>query len=182
MSGDLQTQANALLGMPGAALWVWMGSRAASVALGVLALGLGLASETRRRLLLPAILAVVLADLSVNRVLKPAFDEARPCAVRLDLATGLPGDPRHCSSSGAFPSSHAANTAALAVALASRPLLAVSAIVGVQRVVTAQHSPLDVLAGWFWGAVLGLGCRRVADALWRRRERRIMRTGETRVR
>lgn len=181
MSGDLQAHANQLLGMPGAAFWVWMGSRVAGVALGVLALGLSLVSPARRRLLPPAILAVALADLSVNRLLKPAFGEPRPCAVRLELATGLPGDPRHCSSSGAFPSSHAANTAALAVALASRPLLVVSGIVGVQRVVTAQHSPGDVLAGWVWGALLGLGCRRGADALWRRRDRRTAETGDVNV-
>lgn len=182
MSGDLQTQANTLLGMPGAAVWVWMGSQTASVVLGAVALVVGLVSRARRRLLLPAILAVVLADLSVNRVLKPAFDEPRPCAVRPELATGLPGQRRHCSSSGAFPSSHAANTAALAVALASRPLLVVSGIVGVQRVVTAQHSPVDVLAGWTWGALLGFGCRRGADALRRRRERRAAKSGDADVR
>lgn len=74
-----------------------------------------------------------------------------------------------------FPSAHAANTAALAV-LASllwprirRGAWALPLIVGWSRVYLGKHYPLDVAAGWLYGALLGwlfwLAWKRLAPRL-----------------
>ena len=47
----------------------------------------------------------------------------------------------------------------------SPPLLALSALTGVQRVVTAQHWPSDVVVGWIYGWFIGLAVRRSAAKL-----------------
>lgn len=163
----VQDHLNALLGMPGGGLWAWMGTRPAEIAFVVLAIAWVLARPALRPWLLPAALAVALADLGVNRVIKPVFAEPRPCVARPELQTAPPDQPRRCGTDPAFPSSHAANTAALAAVTRSGPLAVASAVIGVQRVVTAQHDPGDVLAGWAFGAGLGLALR----VGWRRLRR-----------
>ncbi|MBM4392299.1 MAG: phosphatase PAP2 family protein [Deltaproteobacteria bacterium] len=112
-----------------------------------------------RRYLLPALIAVGICDLTCARVLKPTFDRARPCAV-LDEVTMRParGD-SPCGSGRSMPSCHAANSAALAAALGSPALAAVSLATGLSRVATGQHWPSDVVAGWAMGAGVGMGLR-----------------------
>lgn len=152
---DLQEQANQLLTQPGGFVWGWMGTRTAAVVLGVGVLLSGLWDRDRRPLLIPALLAVILSDLTVNRLWKPTFQDDRPCVVRAELLTAPPGAPERCIDSYAFPSGHASNTAALAVCLASPPLVVLSGLVGAQRVITAQHDVGDVVGGWLWGGLLG---------------------------
>ena len=162
MSVDLLSEANRLLLLPGGAFWAWLGTRTASLIFGLVVVVVVAWRRERRALLLPALLAVSLSDLSVNRLLKPYFADERPCVVRPELRTAPPGEPGRCIDSYAFPSGHAANTAALAATLASPPLVAVSALVGAQRVITAQHDAGDVAAGWAWGAMIGTLARLIA--------------------
>lgn len=111
--------------------------------------------------LLCAALAVGLTDMICARVLKPAIDRERPCQV-LEGVRGprsRPGGPFECGSGASMPSNHAANTAALAAAMASPALAGISVISGVSRIVNGQHWPSDVLAGWAIGAVFGVALR-----------------------
>lgn len=162
---------NGLLRLPGGELWAWIGTRPATllyiaaVAVWVLSTG------DRRRWLWPMILAVLLADSTVNHVWKPAFERSRPCAVEAQLLTTPPGGPRRCGRDFSFPSGHSASSAAVAAATMSRPLVAISALVGAQRVVTGQHWPSDVLGGWAYGWIIGLLVRRSAVKLEEARAR-----------
>jgi membrane-associated phospholipid phosphatase len=114
------------------------------------------------------VLAMGITDLSCN-VPKHAVGRLRP----LHAVAGtyyqesghwlrLPADytpDRERDSS--FPSAHAANTAALAVVAAMfwprlrRVVWALPLVVGWSRVYVGKHYPLDVVAGWIFGAVLG---------------------------
>ena len=120
-----------------------------------------------KRWILPAVVAVGLTDLVAVRAIKPAVNEPRPCTI-LEGVHG-PGDWRHpdCGAGPAMPSAHAANTMALAVAIGSPPLMAVSLLVGVSRVVTGQHWPSDVAAGWALGAAVALAVREGAKKAFR---------------
>lgn len=111
------------------------------------------------RLLVVAALAVAIADPLSSAVIKPMIGRERPCAVLAGAHTIRPAARGGCGDDPSMPSGHAANTAALAAALASPPLAAVALTVGVSRVVLGQHYPSDVLAGWAMGAMVGLGVR-----------------------
>jgi len=115
-------------------------------------------------------LAVLLANLGSEKILKNLFKAKRPYAViqGVHLHRGNQWrsyDPRWYDydprKSYAFPSTHAANVAALAVALAflSRKTLwatlPLALLVGLSRVYTGNHFPGDVLAGYLWGALCG---------------------------
>ena len=110
------------------------------------------------RLALAAGLSWGLAALVVQ-LLKPVFGRARPPS---DLALVT-------SSSPSFPSTHAAMTSAIAVAVlltcawstrrraaaATAVLLALVVFAGVCMVYLGAHWPSDVLAGWALGSVIG---------------------------
>jgi undecaprenyl-diphosphatase len=133
----------------------------------------------RRRpdLALGAGIAVIGSWVTVNLVLKPLVERARPpIADRLVF----PGD-------ASFPSGHAANAASawLALAWVVASLVerraakvavwsvagAVVAIVGVSRLYLGVHWPSDVLAGWLVGAAWVLVGTRVARVARNRRSR-----------
>lgn len=116
-----------------------------------LVLGIGLAWARRWRDLAYAA-TVVGVVWAVNPLLKELFARGRP-----DL-----WPPPLEVSEHSFPSGHAANTAALAVALAMvawqtrarGPVLvagvALVLVVGVGQLALGVHYPSDVLAGWLW--------------------------------
>ncbi len=103
-----------------------------------------------------AAIAFAITDPFCGMVLKPQFAETRPCATlgRVWGPANIDGTTA-CGSGYAMPSAHAANTMAVAAVLASPPLVGVSVLVGLSRVVTGQHWPSDVAAGWGIGAVVG---------------------------
>lgn len=149
---------NPLVEGPTRPLWAALAHPAAGAALGLVLLG-WLGWNRRWRLLVLLGLSAALADAGTARMLKPVFDRARPCAVET-VALVAP-----CGAGASMPSAHAANTAALAAAGASPPLVVVAGLVGVSRVVTGQHWPSDVLVGWLFGALVG-GVMRAAARRW----------------
>lgn len=113
-----------------------------------------------RVLALALLLSVGGTDLFCARVVKKAVGRARPCSLeqtetfkcRLLL-------PRKTSKS--FPSNHSANTAAFAVTVfmvsgfyAGLPLAVLAFLVGYSRIYVGVHFPVDVLAGWLFGALI----------------------------
>ena len=122
--------------------------------------------------ILALLLAILAADAGSEKVLKNIFKERRPYA-RIEGVNLHRGgkwtvyDPAWYAfdkrKSNSFPSSHAANVATLAVALAfvsRRTLWAtvpVALMAGLSRVYTGNHFPGDVLAGYAWGGLCGFG-------------------------
>lgn len=98
-----------------------------------------------------------IADSSVNLWLKPWIGRVRPCNVfpQVHLLAG-------CSHSGSFPSSHAANVFATGTVLtffyrrAWFIWLFIACLVSFSRIYVGVHYPLDVLAGAFYGILLGI--------------------------
>lgn len=134
--------------------WVWAGTSAATGAFGLLVVLL-LARARRWQMLVACALAVAAADLSVSRLLKPAFARERPCEVDPDVGRHLGEVGGRCGSGASFPSAHAANTAAVAAVTGAPVLVGAAVVVGASRVVLAQHYPSDVVAGWAYGALVG---------------------------
>lgn len=109
------------------------------------------------------ILAVVLGDQISSSLLKPWLERLRPCKSMEGFRLLV-----HCGSMYGFPSSHATNAAAVATPMALwfprwRSLWAVYAlVVGFTRIYVGVHFPLDVLAGWLLGGLIGWGLYRAA--------------------
>lgn len=126
--------------------------------------GIGAAIWLRRgrrkalKVLLTAVFAVGVTDFTCAKLLKPFFHRQRPCVVLADCRT-----PIGVSTSFAFPSNHAANSAAgaavLALAYPAKAALfgGVALVIGFSRVYAGKHWPSDVLAGWLYGAGVGWG-------------------------
>lgn len=113
-----------------------------------------------RVLALALVLSVGLTDAFCARVVKKLVGRTRPCALELT-------DTFKCrlllpqKTSKSFPSNHSANTAAFAVVTfmvcgfkAGLPLAVLAFLVGYSRIYCGVHFPVDVLAGWLFGAVI----------------------------
>lgn len=124
------------------------------------AIAYGLCRWDRRLLVFCITLGATLGlvDLLTYRVLKPTFARLRPCYQFADVRLV----PERCGSDFGFPSNHAANAMASAVAIAlvvKRRRLAVVAIglatlVGLSRIYLGVHFPGDVLAGFIVGGLV----------------------------
>ncbi len=114
------------------------------------------------------LLALILADQLSSSLLKPLIARYRPCKVLEGFRLLV-----HCGSKYGFPSSHAANIAAIGWVMASFfPRSTViwvllGFLIGLSRVYVGVHYPLDVVAGWMLGMLIGGGI----VWGWRRRER-----------
>lgn len=122
-----------------------------------------------RAFVLVAAVALLLGDSVAVRPLKKAVGRARPYVdhpeTRLLVGQGNP--------LGSFPSGHSANAAAVAAVAVLfyrrswRFAVPLAVGVGVSRVYNGAHHPLDVLAGWGFGALAGIGATYGTEALWR---------------
>lgn len=144
-----------------------------------------IAGSTRTRLAVAVLgIALALADFGSERVVKPLVNADRPHTAFEDVRVYSGGmwhqnDPIWMAfystrASRSFPSSHAANAAVIAtVAGITAPASLVAgvpfaALVGLSRVYTGNHFPVDVAAGWLWGVACGLGVWWAARRAWRR--------------
>jgi undecaprenyl-diphosphatase len=134
-----------------------------------IATGIGLVVVKRISLrgFLQLALAVLLASVLADRVLKPLVHRERPFERISDLRV-VGGRPHDAS----FPSGHSANAFASALVLARlAPAAApvwwtLAALIAFSRVYLGVHHPLDVIAG----ALLGLACGALALRVrWRTR-------------
>jgi len=101
------------------------------------------------------IIAVSISDLTAAKFLKPLIGRLRPC-LSLDVRLVL-----GCGGRFSFPSNHAANSAAIAMALfpfykkSLRFTVPLAIAVGFSRIYLGVHYPSDVLGGFAIGAVIG---------------------------
>lgn len=113
-----------------------------------------------RVLALALLLSVGFTDLFCARIVKKSVGRSRPCSLQQTetFKCRLLLPPK---TSKSFPSNHSANTAAFAVVTimvcglkAGLPLVLLSFLVGYSRIYVGVHFPVDVLAGWLFGALL----------------------------
>lgn len=117
-----------------------------------------------RRVLAVGYFSVGLTSMVVEWILKPWIHRPRPLDAGLPLRAlvGL----HH---SFGFPSAHAANFAALAAALTLARMRGAPAawvlagLMGYGRIYVGAHRPLDVLAGWLLGALVGMFTTRALE-------------------
>lgn len=132
-----------------------------------LVIGALLAWRLRRRLVVPALVATVLAAELASGLLKLAVGRQRPPDADPTLPQPLLDPP----STHSFPSGHASVSFACATVLAwhvprlAWPAFALAALVAWSRVWVGVHYPLDVAAGAVLGVALAFALRAAARAL-----------------
>lgn len=116
---------------------------------------LGFSGEFRRLALVMAVV-VTLADQTSSHLIKPLWGRQRPCCATIEKRLLVP-----CSHSKSFPSSHAANSAAVASLIwleygfyVGFPAACLSLIISYSRVYVGVHYPFDVLFGMILGAFI----------------------------
>lgn len=121
--------------------------------------------DKKRGILFFLLVAVALtaSDFVCSTILKKAFAVPRPCITLPDVHL-LAG----CSHSGSFPSSHAANSAAIATMLGLYDRrfwwfgLPAAILVCVSRPYLGVHYPSDIAAGALIGAAIAYGAMRLS--------------------
>ncbi len=115
-------------------------------------------------------LAIIATDWISSGFIKHIWNRPRPCVALEDvhLLVSL----KHTHS---MPSSHAVNTSCLATMLyliyARKPLvlglgIALSLLIGFSRVYIGVHYPFDVLAGYVFGILFGVGLVKTRELAW----------------
>lgn len=106
-----------------------------------------------------ALIAIMIIDPSVYRLIKPVVGRLRPChEPALDWVRTVAG----CGGLYGFPSSHAANTFGLALIYSAFyrrtawVLYPLAALVSIGRVYLGVHYPSDILAGAIYGSIIAL--------------------------
>jgi undecaprenyl-diphosphatase len=103
------------------------------------------------------IISVAFSDQITSHLIKPIIGRVRPCHIIPDVHLLVA-----CSQGLSFPSSHAANSFAIAtlISLSYRRqvwlLLSVAVIVSYSRIAVGVHYPFDVLAGALVGVICAL--------------------------
>ena len=131
---------------------------------------------------LMAVVILTLSDQISSSVIKPFFERVRPCFV-LDNVRLLIDQPR----SPSFPSSHAANNAAMAMLFSVKYrrhtwiFVSIAATVAYTRIYVGVHYPSDAIGGALVGilcAAVILGLEWGIRHLWRRRKESVMKKSE----
>ena len=127
----------------------------------VLGLGLWIVSPARRMAVWRLLLAIGLAGLITDGIVKPLVGRTRPYVDHPEYRELLPPPRDH-----SFPSGHASTAAAGALSFArilpatAWPAAALALLIGTSRVALGVHFPSDVLAGF----AIGYLCARFAFA------------------
>ncbi len=118
--------------------------------------------KTGRMVAAGLVLVIALADQFNSSVLKSIFDRSRPChfvdgIYNIENVRLLVG----CGGGRSFPSSHAANNAAVALLLSwyyprfKWWFIVFALAIGLSRIYVGVHFPIDVLGGFIVGIVCG---------------------------
>ncbi len=115
------------------------------------------------------LIGILISDQISSGVLKPLVGRWRPCKTlegfRLLVA---------CGGRWSFPSSHAANAAVVATILSWQfprwrwIWVLVAGLIGFSRIYVGVHYPLDVIAGWILGGLIGIIVVQISMALQRK--------------
>ena len=126
-------------------------------------------------LLVLALLAVGLSDLTTSGLLKPWVQRYRPCRTEAQLPFQIFLVNKKCGGAYGFASSHAANFFAMATVIGgflNRPKLSIlvyflATLVAYSRVYLGVHFPGDILGG----AIIGIGWGLLIVGLYKMKDR-----------